>query len=90
MIRVTRRPISESVESLSVEGRLTRVGVARFEEACAKLLEAGQALRLDLSGLQFADREAVAALQRLRSRGVALTGASGFVEALLAEPPEPR
>jgi hypothetical protein len=41
--------------------------------------------RLELSGLQFADRAAVATLRALRRRGVSLVGASGFLDALLAD-----
>ena len=86
MLRVTRSHMNGSIESLRVEGRLTRLDLPRFQEACAELLDGGRELRLELSGLQFADREAVATLQALRRRGVALVGASGFLDALLAEP----
>lgn len=87
MLRVTRSQANGSTESLRIEGRLTRLDLPRFEESCAELLDGGRRLRLDLSGLQFADREAVATLKALRRRGVAIEGASGFVDALLAEPP---
>lgn len=87
MLRVTRyESRAEEAETLRVEGRLTREDLPRFQEACASLLEARTGLRLDLSGLQFADRAAVATLQALRRRGVSLVGASGFLEALLADP----
>jgi ABC-type transporter Mla MlaB component len=85
MLRVTRSQ-NGSIGSLRVEGRLTRLDLPRFQEACSELLQGGSALRLELSGLQFADREAVASLQALRRRGVALVGASGFLDALLSEP----
>ena len=87
MLRVTRfASRAGGAETLRVEGRLTHEDLPRFHEACASLLEGGGALRLDLSGLQFADRAAVATLQALRRRGVSLVGASGFLDALLAEP----
>jgi ABC-type transporter Mla MlaB component len=87
MLRVTRFAArEEDAETLRVEGRLTHQDLPRFHEACAGLLESGSRLRLDLSGLQFADRAAVATLQALRRRGAALVGASGFLEALLADP----
>jgi ABC-type transporter Mla MlaB component len=86
MLRVTRFPRrAEEAETLRVEGRLTRADLPRFQETCASLLDAGASLRLDLSGLQFADRAAVAALQGLRRRGASLEGASGFLDALLAD-----
>lgn len=85
MLRVTRSGTSEEVDVLRVEGRLTAEDLARFHQACSDLLGRGRGLRLDLSGLQFADREAVALLRLLRRRGVSLVGASGFVDALLAD-----
>jgi ABC-type transporter Mla MlaB component len=85
MLRVTRFEQNGATESLRVEGRLTRSELPRFEAACRELLEAGRALRLDLTGLQFIDREAVSVLRGLRGRGVTLVGASGFVGALLAD-----
>jgi hypothetical protein len=85
MLRITRAGADGSNEILRVEGRLTLDDLPRFQNVCAELLGAGPALRLDLSGLQFADREAAATLRALRRRGVALVGASGFVEALLSD-----
>jgi ABC-type transporter Mla MlaB component len=89
MLRLTRHPLHEpepeTPVTLRIEGRLTRGDVSRLQAECTRLLEAGRPLRLDLSGLQFADRAAVATLQALRQRGVSLTGASGFVDALLAD-----
>jgi ABC-type transporter Mla MlaB component len=85
MLRVTRFQSDESIDGLRVEGRLTHLDLPRFHEACSDLLESGCRLRLDLSGLQFADRDAVAALRALRHRGVSLVGASGFLDALLAD-----
>jgi ABC-type transporter Mla MlaB component len=85
MLRVTRLRSDESIDSLRVEGRLTQHDLPRFQEACAELLAAGRSLRLDLSGLQFADRDAVIELRALRRHGVSLVGASGFLDALLAD-----
>ncbi len=85
MLRVTHFQSSGATESLRIEGRLTRSDLPRFQEACSELLASGRALRLDLSGLQFVDRDAAVALRGLRACGVAFVGASGFVDALLAD-----
>ena len=85
MLRITRANANGTSESLRVEGRLTHADLPRFQESCTRLLQGGRQLCLDLSGLQFADSEAVATLRALRRRGVAFEGASGFVEALLAD-----
>jgi len=87
MLRITRANTNENVERLRIEGRLTHADLPRLQESCAELLQNGSGLCLELSGLQFADHEAVATLQALRRRGVALIGASGFLDALLTEPP---
>jgi ABC-type transporter Mla MlaB component len=87
MLRVTRVGAGEETDFLRVEGRLTAADLARFHQTCAELLARGRGLRLELSGLQFADREAVVLLRALRGRGVELVGASGFVDALLADSP---
>jgi ABC-type transporter Mla MlaB component len=85
MLRVTRCSTRDQGETLRVEGRLTQEDLPRFQEACTGVLEVGRRLCLELSGLQFADRQAVATLQALRRRGVSLVGASGFLDALLAD-----
>jgi len=86
MLRITRASANGAIESLRVEGRLTQADLPRLQQTCTELLEGGGLLRLELSGLQFADRDGVATLRALRRRGVALQGASGFVEALLSDP----
>ena len=85
MLRVTHFPSDGSIDGLLIEGRLTLPDLPRFQEFCAERLAAGRSLRIDLSGLQFADRDGVTALCALRRRGVSLVGASGFLDALLAD-----
>jgi ABC-type transporter Mla MlaB component len=85
MLRVTPRPQRGSVECLALEGRLTRDRLPRFEETCREVLARGVALELDLSGVRFVDPHGAAALQALRREGVALVGASGFLDVLLAD-----
>ena len=85
MLRVTRSETEGSIDALRVEGRLTQPDLPRFQEVCAEPLAAGRSLRIDLSGLQFADRDGVTALRALRRRGVSLVGASGFLDALLSD-----
>jgi ABC-type transporter Mla MlaB component len=86
MLRITHAHPDARTASLRVEGRLTRADLPRLQQTCAELLAGGAQLQLELSGLQFADRDGVVTLRSLRSRGVALQGASGFVEALLSDP----
>jgi anti-anti-sigma regulatory factor len=68
------------VRTVRVEGRLDAGFVADL------LAESGSSepgLRLDLSGLQWADRDGVGALLSLQAGGAVLVGASPFLQELL-------
>ena len=71
---------NDSVRIVRVEGRLAA-------EFVAELLAESQTdlprLRLDLSGLQSADREGLRTLRKLRADGAVLEGASPYILELL-------
>jgi RNA polymerase sigma-70 factor (ECF subfamily) len=87
MMRVTRIESSPGVQTLRVEGRLTRQTSEELRMACEAVLAEQRSALLDLSGVQFVDGAGVALLQGLERRGVALGGCSGFVGELLRERP---
>ncbi len=63
-----------------IEGRLEKEFVP---DLWAESRGADKTLRLDLSGLQSADRAGIRALRSLRAEGAVLAGASPYVRELL-------
>jgi RNA polymerase sigma-70 factor (ECF subfamily) len=83
MMRVTRITEDGGVETLRVEGRLTRQTAEALRSECRPVTGAPVAMRLDLSGVQFLDAAGIGLLLELEQRGVHLGGCSGFVAELL-------
>jgi hypothetical protein len=80
MLRVSEIGISGEVATLRLEGRLVGRLVVELETICENHLSNGHRLKLDLADLSFADRAAIAFLQGLLNRGVALTNCSPFLK----------
>jgi len=68
---------------LRVEGRLSPTSFALLEAACEKVRARGEVAVIDLSGLRSLRGTAAEQLAGIARSGVELTGASGFVAALL-------
>jgi len=79
MLRISEIELNGDAATLRLEGRAVGTLVAEIENACEAHLSKGHRLRLDLADLWFADRAAIALLQELRKRGVALTNCSPFL-----------
>lgn len=79
MLRISEIELNGDGATLRLEGRAVGTLVAEVENACEQHLSKGRQLRLDLADLSFADRPAIALLQELRRRGVALTNCSPFL-----------
>ena len=79
MLRVSEIEQNGEFATLRLEGRLVGRLVIEVEALCEKHLLNGHRLKLDLADLSFADRAAIAILQGLRNRGVALTNCSPFL-----------
>ena len=79
MLRISEIELNGDAATLRLEGRAVGTLVAEVESACEQHLSKGHRLRLDLADLSFADRAAIALLQKLRRRGVALTNCSPFL-----------
>jgi ABC-type transporter Mla MlaB component len=67
---------------IRVEGKLTAIDTSVL---VAKCRSAGFPQRLDLSGLQSADRAGIAALRSLQSEGAEFHGTSPYIRRLLEE-----
>src|SRR6266403_5471165 len=85
MMRVTRIAAGKGVETLRVEGRLTRETEEELRMACEAVLTEQRSLQLDVSGLQFVDPTGVALLHGLQRQGARLGGCSGFITELLRD-----
>ena len=70
---------------LRVEGRLSPASLDLLEAACLEARTRGDSAVLELSGLRSLGHAEAQRLARLVRSGVELTGASGFVTALLGE-----
>ena len=79
MLRISEIEPKGNGTTLRLEGRLVGTLAAEVETACEEHLSKGRRLKLDLGDLSFADRAAITLLQQLRSRGVALTNCSPFL-----------
>lgn len=87
MMRVTWIGTRDGVETLGVEGRLTRDSAHELLVACEGALVEHDPLQLDVSGLRFVDATGVALLHDLGRRGIRLAGCSGFIAELLRDQP---
>jgi anti-anti-sigma regulatory factor len=70
---------------IHVEGGLDGESAVTLRRECRS---AEGALRLDLSGLRWADREGIEALRSLAADGAELNGASSYIRLLLEEEAE--
>ena len=82
MLKITELRQPTGAAALVLEGRLVGPWVEELQRVAGGL--EGRGASLDLSRLDFADRRGLALLLRLLQRGVAVEGASDFVNALLA------
>jgi ABC-type transporter Mla MlaB component len=89
MLRISEIELTGENATLRLEGRLVGKLVEEVKIACEQHLSTGRRLRLDLADLLFADRVAVALLQELRGRGVALTNCSPFLNEELKQQVSP-
>ena len=78
-LRIT--PIGpESPAAVKLDGRLTGEEIAELRRACEGV---NGRLVLDLTDLQFADRQGVSELRALRAHGAEIAGASTYIRLLL-------
>ena len=72
----------ETVTTIRIEGLLTSSSLPDLRALCDS---ANRPLRLDLSDMWTADRDAIRALQSLSEAGAELHGASPYIRQLLLE-----
>lgn len=85
MLRITRQPGAEH-DTLLLEGKLLKEWLEELQQALEQARRDRTLVRLNLSGLNYIDAEAARFLRHCRKAGVAILGASPFVQALLEAP----
>jgi ABC-type transporter Mla MlaB component len=86
MLRISEVESMGERTTLRLEGNAVGTVVEEVSNACEQHLSDGHQLTLDLADLAFADRAAIALLQDLRTRGVALLNCSPFLNEELKQP----
>src|SRR5213083_1775737 len=79
MLRITRLPGDGGIPTVVVEGRLTEGTMNELASA----LDGTAGVRIDVSGLRFADAAGVGAIRSATRSGAELVGCSGFLTELL-------
>jgi len=82
-LRITREEGSGSGALLRAEGRLVASWAVLLEGECVGLLQARNAVSLDLAGVDFVDSAGVDALKRLSRRGIVIRCRCGPVASVL-------
>jgi len=86
MLKISQAGKANHSVTLKLEGRVVGLWVGELRQVCETLLTEGRTLKLDLAEVTFADADGVAVLSSFKSRGVAITNCSPFVEEQLKMP----
>ena len=79
MLRISLVEALDQAVTLRLEGQVRGPWVDELRRSCEQLLAKGSALRLDLTGVSFIDRDGVALCRRVRDRDVGILYCSPFV-----------
>jgi ABC-type transporter Mla MlaB component len=83
MLRITTRQVATATPVVRLEGSLREPWVEELKRCVQGSFPNRETLRLDLSGLTFADATGVHLLTELIRQGAELIACSGYVAALL-------
>ncbi len=84
MLRINESRTGADDVRLALQGDVAGPWIGELTRAASTQMSA-RSLTLDLADVTFIDREAVAALRDLASRGVRVEGCTAFARALLKE-----
>ena len=85
MLRLTRTTKPPHEVILLLEGQIVAQWVRLLEEECRELLSADRRVYLDLSGVNYLDRQAARLLRELSDRSVRLINCPPLVDELVRE-----
>ena len=83
MLRITAHVYSGTGVRLILEGRLIGPWIKELEAAVIGSRSVCDSIRLDMSGVRFADEQGLSLLRRLISENVVLERVSPFIQELL-------
>ena len=86
MLKISKVGKANHSVILKLEGRVVGPWVSELRQVCETLLSEGQALKLDLSDVTFADAAGVTVLSNFKSRGATFKNCSPFMEEQLKSP----
>ena len=86
MLKISQAGKPNHSVTLKLEGRVVGPWVGELSQVCDTLLTEERSLKLDLADVTFVDARGVAVLCSLKTRGVAFTNCSPFVEQQLKSP----
>jgi hypothetical protein len=84
MLMIAPVPSGHPDRTFKLEGKLVGPWVAELRGICEGARASGDGVRLDLSGLSFADASGIDLLVELIVDGTVIVASSGFVAELLA------
>jgi hypothetical protein len=83
MLRLTRVAVTNSTQTIKLEGKLSGPWVDEVRDACACDTVSSGRTRLDLSALTFVDAAGERLLRDLLGRGIEVVACSNYVAELL-------
>ncbi len=83
MLRITQTNVLESIKTFKLDGKLLEPWVLEVRQVCTANQTTPDQIRLDLSGLTYADQAGTQLLKDLVHRGVVVSACSGFIAQLL-------
>jgi hypothetical protein len=86
VLRITWAGSEAQTTSANVEGELVGPHVEELARLASAARAGSRTLVLDLTDVTFADHAGLILLRTLRDQGVALVGASGFINGLIDAP----
>lgn len=86
MFRIEKIGEDDVTVTLTLEGKIAPPWVAVLEDECSRILRGPKRLILDFAGVNFIDRNGVAALRKMWGERVQCVNCSPFVKELLERP----
>ncbi len=84
MVRITCTTAANGVSTLKVEGRLVDAAIGELARTASTCADRGERVRIELSGVTFADQAGAELLRQLVRSGAELEGESVFLRSAIS------